>query len=198
MGKVLYLTGAPATGKSTLCKYLESRVEGLVAYSYSALLRDYINRSATEHVDEVEIRERSAGVVTKEAVASVDEWLINEVRDNRDGKHIVIDSHPVTKEQFGFRVTPFSQEQLLSLAPDVLVCLYADPRIVEGRIKHDPAGRPLPSEFDLAMHIKLQASLAAQYSFFLGRPCYLVDTSADIEDVASRVISLAHLESENR
>ena len=108
MGQVIYLTGSPAAGKSTLCQFLEGKVPNLRAYSYSKLLRDHINQQRGKSIDEVEIRRQSAILITRDDVDAVDRWLIEEVRNRRSVEHIVIDSHAVTKESYGFRVTPFT------------------------------------------------------------------------------------------
>ncbi len=56
-------------------------------------------------------------------------------RSKKEGGNLVVDSHPVTIETFGFRVTPFAKAQLHDLAPDVIVCLYADGQTLSDRIK---------------------------------------------------------------
>lgn len=193
MGKVIYLTGAPATGKSSLSARLAVHVPGLCVLSYSALLRDYISQRIGDTIDEVGIREKSARIVTREDVAAVDQWLIEEVRTKRDDQHIVIDSHPITKESFGFRITPFTLTQLKELNPDVVICAYAAPSVIADRIRKDAAGRPLPNNFDLALHIELQAMLATQYAFLLERNCYLLNSDAPLEELVQRFLILAKI-----
>lgn len=190
MGKVIYLTGAPATGKSTLCQHLSERSPSILAYSYSKLLRDYINGARRIQVNESDIRRQSGTIVTSEAVRAVDGWLVNEVQRNRSSRHIIIDSHAVTKEHYGFRVTPFSKEKLCELAPDAVVCLYAAPEVLAERIVLDPAGRPLPTMFELGLHVEVQSTLAAQYSVLLGKPLYLIDSAMALETVVEHVMQL--------
>ncbi|MDB5785169.1 ATP-binding protein [Caballeronia mineralivorans] len=187
MGRVIYLTGAPATGKSSLSAYLAEKISGLRVLSYSALLRDHISRKAGVSLTEDGIRNQSALVVTRQDVDEVDEWLIAEVAANRSTQNIIIDSHPVTKEQYGFRVTPFSLSQLERLNADAYICLYASPVVLAKRIRINPAGRPLPTEFELAMHVQTQASLATQYSFLLGKPCYPLDSDVTMETLSATV-----------
>lgn len=183
MGKVIYLTGSPATGKSTLCKNLEATVPRLLSYSYSKLLRDYVNERREKNIDEEDIRKNSSKIITKADVEAVDKWLIKDVQTKRDKAHVVIDSHAVTKESYGFRTISFGIEQLAQLNPDVIVCLYVSPMETKRRIVANPAGRPLPSEFEIALHVELQAALAAQYAFQLGKPCYLLDSSTDQDEL---------------
>lgn len=191
MGQVIYLTGSPASGKSTLCGHLEEVIPDLRVYSYSKLLRDHVNRREVAVVDEVKIRQSSASLITRADVEAVDHWLIEQVRLTRTDQHIIIDSHPVTKEDYGFRVTAFTPEQLWKLDPDVIVCLYVSPEVTRNRIVVDAAGRPLPTDFELGLHSDLQASLAAQYAFVLGKPCYLLDSSTSLEELAKNIGRIA-------
>lgn len=191
VGQVIYLTGSPASGKSTLCEHLEKTVPNLEVYSYSKLLRDYVNRRSGAAVDEVDIRQQSANLITREDVEAVDLWLIEQIRLNRINRHIIIDSHPVTKENYGFRVTAFSPEQLRQLDPDLIICLYVAPDVTRKRITADAAGRPLPTDFELGLHADLQTSLSTQYAFVLGKPCYLLDSSIALDDLAKNIASIA-------
>lgn len=187
MAQVIYLTGSPASGKSTLCEHLERAVPNLEVYSYSKLLRDYVNQRSGATVDEVGIRQQSANLITRADVEAVDLWLIEQVRLNRTNQDMIIDSHPVTKEEYGFRVTAFTPKQLRQLDPDVIICLYVAPDVTRKRITADAAGRPLPTEFELGLHANLQASLATQYAFVLGKPCYLLDGSIALDELAKNI-----------
>lgn len=179
MSSVIYLTGAPATGKSTLARNLAKAMPELRVFSYSSELRDYVaKRAGIAAISEKDVRQQSAKIVTKEDVMAVDEMLVDLVAQQRKSDHpIVIDSHAVTKEHFGFRVTPFSIEAIQLLAPDVILCLYLDSRVAHARIENDPMGRPLPSHAELELHCQLQANVAVQYGIILGKPVYLLDSS---------------------
>jgi adenylate kinase len=194
MGKVIYVTGAPATGKSTLCSTLAGPDSGISAFCYSERLRDHVRRETGKDLNETDIRQQSAQIVTAKHVEEVDDLLFQEVMHTRSADtHLLIDSHPVTKEFYGFRVTPFSAERLQALAIDTFICLYAAPDVLAERIRKNAQGRPLPTEFELSVHVQLQASVVAQYSVLAGRPCHLVDSNIAPEELASRVRSLAKL-----
>jgi len=187
MGRVIYLTGAPATGKSTLCANLQQRAARLLLLSYSVMLRDHVRQRDGADIGAAEIREQSSRVITREDVMAVDAKLIDEVNAKRGTHDILIDSHPVTKESFGFRVTPFTAEQVKALAPDAIVCLYAAPEALHGRIRQAPDGRPIPSIFELELHVQVQAAVATQYSVETGRSCYLIDSGVDPADLVEVV-----------
>ncbi len=191
---VVYVTGAPATGKSTLCKALTLSGSDIEMFCYSEQLRDHLCRHAGRELDESDIRQQSAKLVTAQLVEDVDRLLLKEATQARSsGKQLLIDSHPVTKEAYGFRVTPFKVDLLRALAIDTFVCLYADPGVLAQRIRGNAQGRPLPSKFELSMHVQLQAEVVAQYAVLSGRPCHLVDSSIAPDELAVRVRSLANL-----
>lgn len=183
MGRVIYLTGAPAAGKSTLCVNIQQRAARLLVFSYSALLRDHIRKRDGADIGAAELREKSSRVVTRDDVMAVDTKLIDEINANRDTHDILIDSHPVTKESYGFRVTPFSADQVRAFSPDAIVCLYAPPDVLHRRISTSPDGRPLPSMFEIEMHTHVQVALATQYSINVGKSCYLIDSSVSPEQL---------------
>lgn len=193
---IIYVTGAPATGKSTLCERLARRA-GVQHFSYSARLRDYINARSNTTLGEADIRESSAQIVMPDDVKAVDAALVDAIAQVRKGNgHLLIDSHPVTKEWYGFRVTPFSAQELTNLKIDRLVCLYATPDVLSRRIKQDPQGRPLPTEFELLTHLQLQAAVIAQYTVLTGGFCFLIDSDRDLETLASEVSERLNLGSD--
>lgn len=187
MGRVIYLTGAPATGKSSLCANIQQRAAKLLVYSYSALLQDHIRQRDGADIGAVELREKSSRVVTREDVMAVDARLIDEVNAKCSTHDILIDSHPVTKESYGFRVTPFRADQVSAFSPDAIVCLYASPETLHQRISMNPDGRTLPSMFEIEMHTHIQAALATQYSVIVGRSCYLIDSSVPPQELVETI-----------
>ncbi len=193
MGRVIYLTGAPAVGKSTLCAGLQKRAANLLVLSYSALLREHVRQRDGETIGAAEIREKSASVITRDDVMAVDAKLIDEVHAKRGMHDILIDSHPVTKESYGFRVTPFKVEQLLVLSLDTIICLYASPDVLRERISTAPDGRPLPSIFEIGLHVQMQAAVTAQYSVEVGRSCYLIDSGVNQDALVNAVWPILRL-----
>jgi adenylate kinase len=158
-----------------------------MVFSYSALLRDHIRQRDGADIGAAELREKSSRVVTRDDVMAVDAKLIDEINATRSAHDILIDSHPVTKESYGFRVTPFSADQIRAFSPDAIICLYASPDILHQRIAMNPDGRPLPSIFELEMHAHVQAALATQYSISVGRSCYLIDSGVSPQELVDVV-----------
>ena len=89
----------------------------------------------------------------------------------------VIDSHPVTKESYGYRITPFSMKLFVQLAPDEIWVLYASPEETRRRIADHDEGRPMITEEEARTHTGLQSSVPATYGIAGGCPVYLFDTA---------------------
>jgi adenylate kinase len=122
-----------------------------------------------------------------EDVVEVDQALLTFVEGNRTERHVLIDSHPVTKEAHGYRITPFSLEQFTRLAPDEIWVLYASPEETRRRIEADDGGRPMVSAEEAHMHTVLQASVAATYGMAAGRPVYLFDTAVPRDELVAQL-----------
>jgi adenylate kinase len=184
---VVYLTGPPATGKSSLLKGLEKAVHPLHSFSYSTVLAKYLGERDQRVYAHDEMRKHSAGIVTANDIAAVDELLVKFVRENRSSTHIIIDSHAVAKETFGFRVTPFNLRQIEEIKPTMIVCLYAAPETIINRISAQPEGRQVSTIFEAAMHSELQASVAIAYGVHLGLPVYFFDSDRPKESLVAEL-----------
>lgn len=193
MGKIIYLTGAPATGKSTLTADLVTRAQQVTVFTYSKELAR-VTSTRVGPVTQNDMREQSAKLITRGDVGVVDAELVQEARRlKQTDDYLVIDSHPVTIESFGFRVTPFTKEMLQQLAPDVIVCLYADADTLALRIKADAAGRPLPPKSELERHVDLQCQIASIYAIETGASLYFLDASKTRAEVLSNFLKVTRI-----
>jgi adenylate kinase len=186
MGKVFLLTGAPATGKSTLRKNLVEQVANLMAFDYGELL---LQKKRAEGVDLTyeAMRSQSSRSITSRHVAEMDEQVIRRISQLRTSSHIIIDSHAVTREEFGFRAVPFSSEQLRRIAFDAVVSLRCDSEAILSRIANDSGGR-LSVTRELAQeHQILQESVGLTYAITCGCPFFVLDsTQLDKSALASK------------
>jgi adenylate kinase len=105
---VAYLTGPPASGKTSLARGLGEK--GIAVFSYSQQLGLHIAAKRASSLTHEQLRERSASVVTREDVDEVDQQLVDFIRSERSTRPVIIDSHAVTREPYGFRVLPFATE----------------------------------------------------------------------------------------
>lgn len=189
--EVIYLTGPPATGKTTLVTRLTKAFPSVRAFIYSQLLSEHITRQGGRPFSQESLRRKSGHAVSPEDILAVDRYLIREVAKARRTQHILVDSHPVTKEGYGFRVTAFSIPFLRSLRPSRICMLFTSSKSVIRRIKRDPKGRPAITPFEADFHCFAQMSVAVAYGIQLGLPIYFYDTSADVEtafkEIAKRI-----------
>ncbi|KSH37691.1 ATP-binding protein [Pseudomonas shirazica] len=193
MGRLIYLTGAPATGKSTLTEGLASLPGQVRVFTYSRELARVVSERVGQ-VTQDDMREKSAALITRQDVDRVDRELIAVASAlKKEGGNLVVDSHPVTIETFGFRVTPFAKAQLHDLAPDVIVCLYADGQTLSDRIKANPAGRPLPKASELDRHVTLQCEMASLYAFETGAELYFLDAGKSGAEVLQNFLKVSKL-----
>lgn len=187
--KVIYLTGASATGKSTLSRNLAKRIPQLKVFAYSEELRKFLQRkSGGLSLTEDDIRRESARVVTAKDVKELDQELVELILRERGHRSILIDSHPVTKEKYGFRFTGFDASTIQQLKPDILVCLYAPADVIKARIQANDMGRPLPSAFELDMHTQLQAAVINQYGVLTGKAVYLLGSNYSKEELTETLL----------
>lgn len=188
---VLYLTGAPATGKSTLMAALTAAVSPLIEFSYSKVLADYVSQRDARLYSQDDVRKHSADVILPADVSAADASLLALVNANRTSTHIVIDSHAVTKESYGFRVTPFALSHLREIRPTIIVVLYTEPSVVIDRIRRNHQGRPLPTSFEAMYHSDLQATVALIYSIQLGIPAiYFLNSASPVDQLTTEIARL--------
>ncbi len=176
-GKVVLITGAAGTGKSTLVRLLLEQARPFKRVDYGQLLLEYKARQAGVEMSYDALRRDSGAVITPNDVLTVDEWLIGQLPKWRAESNIIIDSHSVTKESFGFRITPYSHDQIRRIGFDAILVLVGEPSALVQRISGDPQGRPLIDPFQAGFQLQLQTAVAAIYAIICGRPCFAIDTT---------------------
>ena len=179
--EVFYLTGAPATGKTSIANKIIECIDPVESISYKDLIMYYYKTKLSLEVTHKQLRQKSSEIVTPDIINEIDNVILPDmISQLRKKSHVIIDTHPVTKELYGFRATPFSYDILLKLGIDAIIVLYSDANTIKGRINSAEDGRLNCSLEDINTHISLQNSLALTYGILIGKPIYYLDTNTDI------------------
>jgi adenylate kinase len=188
MAEVIYLTGAPASGKSTLTKALKAGVPDLEIFEFGERLTARLSESG-QVGDQADLRSQSARAITLEDVHAVDRELLDFVATHRANRPVIIDSHAVTKESYGYRVTPYSLKEFERLCPTQIWVLYTAPEIAIRRIAQDAQGRPQITEEEARFHTHLQASVAVTYGMHLGTAIHFFDSAVSHDDLIPQLVA---------
>ncbi len=185
--KLVYVTGAPASGKTSTMALLRERIPAVKLWEYGARLTEFLRSRGEALQDQEDLRRRSGGVVRPSDIEVLDKELLRWAAESRSSFHTVVDSHPVTKEEYGFRSTAFSAERLKLLHPDEIWLFYVAPEVTLERISENAAGRPSITIEEARMHSEAQVCVACTYGIIAGCPVYMFDTGANQSELVDRL-----------
>jgi adenylate kinase len=156
-------------------------MSGLAALDYGQLL---IAQKVAEGVSLSydELRDRSASVIAPSNVRNLDEEVIAKISQMRVDSDVILDSHAVTRETYGFRAVPFSLDQLRRLALDGVMVLRCDAEVLLTRMDKDRQGRRQVTAELAREHQLLQEGIGVSYAIACGCPIYVLDTTELTQD----------------
>jgi len=187
---VVYLTGAPATGKTSVAEYLRD-VHKARIFSYGRALSEHAALRGATHE---ELRQHSSKIVTAEVVADLDASLPMLLAEWRQHQPVIIDSHAVTSESWGLRALPYGIESLRAVGITRIICLIADGETLLARIRSSPGGRRPEDAWKLDQLNNTQLALAAAYAHTLAIGASAIDARAPLEEVCRAVASRCALD----
>jgi len=188
MYETILITGAAAAGKSTLSGGL-AKLANCAVFQYGDVL---FQLAAAKHsgITHAETRSNSETLISPEDISGTDEALQRFIVTNRKTRHVIIDSHAVSKENYGFRIEPFGPGQLQRAAFSRIVFLHCDPEVIKSRTLAQPEGRPLLTVKEAEFYQNLQCSVAVNYSTILGIPIHFLDSGRPPEELKSQFLNL--------
>ncbi|OYU55690.1 MAG: hypothetical protein CFE25_00075 [Chitinophagaceae bacterium BSSC1] len=186
--EVVLLTGTAAVGKSTLSRKI-GKTHNFKAFEYGDEL---FNQAAQKHpeITHSETRSHSEIYISDKDVRNTDEALQLFIKEFRNEYNVVIDSHAVSKESYGFRSEPFALGQLQRANFSRIVCLYCEPNVIVERTKNNPEGRPALTIKEAEFYQSLQSSVAITYSTILGVPLHFINSNTNPDDVLKKFLSI--------
>ena len=126
-GKVVMLTGAAGTGKSTLAAECATQIRPLHKVDFGHLLLEAKRRQGYPDLTYDQLRTLSGSIITPEDVRAADSAFIESLPALRARINVLIDSHAVTRESYGYRITHYSFDNLRRISFDAIVITYCHP-----------------------------------------------------------------------
>lgn len=117
-------------------------------FDYGEQLRQHVGTRTSREIAYEELRAKSGALTTAEDIAELDKELVDWVARHRRQGHVVVDTHAVTREAYGFRATPFAADRVRLVAPTDVVVLYASPSEIIKRVSANSQGRRTVSAFE--------------------------------------------------
>ena len=176
MYKSIYLTGAPATGKSTIANLLRKENHKIKVFEYGKEMAKHLSAKYKENIEQSTMKSGTESLVTEYDVDTVNEIMKHFIDENITNYNVIIDTHQITKEAFGFKLKAFSIEQLNSLVIDEIWVLYCDSKIIKERKTKKSGGRPISEDFESDFHSVSQSNLAILYSMIKNVPIYFFNS----------------------
>jgi adenylate kinase len=189
---LVLLTGIPAVGKTSVAEELQSRdPQQFQHFRFARLILQAVrDRRGEPNLSYSNFKNRSAQLVTRADIAVATELLLA-AAPRSDRRFLLVDSHAVSKANYGYRATPDSPDMLQRLGYRLIVHLFADPETVIARSSTGEHSQ-YTSERDVALLEQAQIATSIFYAATGGSQLHIVNANAPVNDVASTVEELLH------
>jgi adenylate kinase len=191
---IALLTGPPGIGKSSVARQLIDRNPDVVeVISFGQLLHLAVERRLATSINYAEFRSSAASVVTRSDFEEATIELAKNKTASDPSKWLVVDSHAVAREEFGWQANPDIPGTLQQYAYNVIILLDAPSQVVLKRIRKRPGGRLIKTKRDVEILSALQRGIATYYSGTIGSPLWVIDAKPSINSVVVAVESVLAL-----
>ena len=190
---VFLLTGVPAVGKTTVAKKLAELIHPLEIISFGEII---LTARADERpsITHSELRRNPTSEATMRTIKKSSELLVSRLHELRTHANVVIDSHSVAKDRYGFRVSPDGISLLNRIGLRAVFVLHADYDEISRRLKADAEGRRAVTTADIAIHERLQDSVAISYGVATGCPVFVVNARTPDQTAEDLILILDSLQ----
>ena len=185
-GSVIFLTGIPAAGKTTLAYALQERT-GLRRLSVG----DFVAEAARElhpNLTRRDLRADPDRFAPPPVVATACRRLAREANMQAQHGDVLVESHAVTPTPEGARSTPFHPDTLEILAFDGVVVLHTKIELVAARLTSGGHGRRALRETELHALQVMQDAVAVAYSVALGCPLCVLEGDGHTETLERKAL----------
>jgi adenylate kinase len=178
-GKFVIITGMSGVGKSTITRNIETCIKPITRIGFGELIFEIKNQmGATSNYEQ--LRESPNEAIPINYVNLAEELLLSRVSQLRQTTNIVLDSHAVVNDHFGFRIVPeisnFDKAHL-----DAIIVIHATFEVVKRRLAKEPKGRPTISKPIFESYKTLQDSVAIYFGLTAKCPVYILETDNNID-----------------
>jgi len=186
--KLILLTGIPGIGKSTITQYLEKKIKPIVRFSFGDLIYEVLQQKGVK-CNRLQIRKTPDKFVTINIIKYASKILLERAMEARKINNVVIESHAVVRDFYGFWVIPEITD-FKSARLDAIIVIHTSFNTFRKRMNRAIDGRYEISNQTFQKYQSLLDSVAINFSLKAGCPLYVVETGDDVDKTC---LSLLHI-----
>ena len=188
---ITLLTGVPGVGKSTVAAGICASDPGASVLNFGRVLFHLARSRGASGLTYETFRQRSWEFVDSALIEAATSEAHDRISAANRLEHVLVDSHAVSTEAYGFRSTPDTPRLLELFSYDLIVQLHAAPEVIlERHEASNNTGRLYRTVSDVATATALQFATSTYYAGITGCTLHVVDASPGVEQVVATVLSL--------